>query len=58
MRAVPAAGNSHERRMTFAKKSNAHTTAMPVRIALAGSVALTSVYVAPVINLFSLSASA
>ena len=41
--AVPAAGSTHERRTIFAKKSSAHTTAIAARIALAGSVALTSV---------------
>ena len=40
--AVPAAGNNHERRMIFAKKSKAQTTAMAERMAFAGRSALTS----------------
>ena len=43
IKAVPAAGSNQDLRTIFAKKRSAQTTAIPVRIALAGRVALTSV---------------
>ena len=41
--AVPAAGNTHERRMIFAKNRSEQRTAIAAKIALAGRTALTSV---------------
>ena len=57
-RTVPAAGNSHERRTIFAKKSSEQTTAIAARIAFAGRSAFTSVNLRPVMRVLSLSASA
>ena len=57
-KAVPAAGNSHERRTIFAKKRSEQTTAIADRIAFAGSKAFTSANLSPVMRVLSLSASA
>ena len=41
--ATPTEGSSQVRRQMLARKMIAHTTAMPARISLAGSTALSSV---------------
>ena len=46
--ATPTEGSSQVRRQMLARNSSAHTMAMPARISLAGSTALSSVYPMPV----------